>query len=44
MYSFEYPKDMNVGRVCLELSLKPFKSMEQEYIEKVCFELFDQFH
>ena len=42
MYSFEYPSEMNVGRVCLEMSLKPFKSLEQDYIEKVCFELFDQ--
>jgi len=42
MYSFEYPENMSVGRVCLEMSLKPFKSMEQSYIEKVCTELFDQ--
>ena len=42
MYSFEYPKRMNVGRVCLEMSLKPFRSMEQEVIEKVCTELFDE--
>ena len=42
MYSFEYPKDMNVGRVCLEMSLKPFKSLEQSFIEEVCTELFDQ--
>lgn len=42
MYSFEYPRGMNVGRVCLEMSLKPFKKMEQEYIENICFELFDQ--
>ena len=42
MYSFEYPKDMNVGRVCLEMSLKPFKSLEQSFIEEACTELFDQ--
>ncbi len=42
MYGFEYPADLNVGRVCLELSLKPFKSLGQKEIEKVCGELFDQ--
>jgi hypothetical protein len=42
MYGFDYPERMNVGRVCLEMSLKPFKSMEQAEIEKVCIELFDQ--
>jgi hypothetical protein len=42
MYSFEYPKNMKVGRVCLEMSLKPFRSLDQDYIEKVCTELFDQ--
>ena len=24
MFGFEYPKDMPLGRVCLELSLRPF--------------------
>jgi hypothetical protein len=42
MYGFEYPNGMNVGRVCLELSLKPFKNLEQHAIEEVCTELFDQ--
>jgi hypothetical protein len=41
MYGFEYPKGMNTGRVCLEKSLKPFKSMDQEAVEKVCHEVFD---
>lgn len=42
MYTYEYPKDMNVGRVCLEMSLKPFKKIDDEYIESVCVELFTQ--
>lgn len=42
MYTFEYPNDRNVGRVCLEMSLKPFKSLEQDYMEQVCARLFDQ--
>ncbi len=42
MYTYEYPKDMNVGRVCLEMSLKPFKKLDDEYIEAVCTELFEQ--
>ena len=33
---------MNVGRVCFETSLKPFKKIDDEYIESVCVELFEQ--
>ena len=32
----------NLKRVCLELSLKPFKSTEPEYIESVCRKAFTQ--
>ena len=32
----------NLKRVCLELSLKPFKKNSPEYIEKVCREVFNQ--
>ncbi len=42
MYSYEYQKDMNVGRICFEMSLKPFKKLDEEYIESVCVELFEQ--
>lgn len=42
MYTYEYPKEMNVGRVCLEMSLKPFKKLDDEYIDAVCRELFEQ--
>ncbi len=38
MYTYEYPKEMNVGRVCFEMSLKPFKQLD----ESVCVELFEQ--
>lgn len=42
MYTYEYPKEMNVGRVCFETSLKPFKKIDDDYIESVCVELFEQ--
>lgn len=42
MFNFEYPKHMPVGRVGLEMSLKPFKQLDDEYIDKVIYELFDQ--
>ncbi len=42
MYSYEYQDNMNVGRVCFELSLKPFKQLDDDYIESVCTELFEQ--
>ena len=32
----------NLKRVCLELSLKPFKSTEPEYVEAVCRKAFNQ--
>lgn len=42
MFGFEYPKHMPVGRVCLEVSLKPFGlDMSQKGIESTCRELFD---
>ncbi len=41
MFNFDYPKDMTVGRVSLEMSLKPFRRTDDAYIEKVCEELFD---
>ena len=42
MYGFEYPRKMGVGRVGLEISLKPFTSMDEGTIEKAATELFDQ--
>lgn len=42
MFGFEYPKKMPVGRVCLEVSLKPFGlDMSDAGIENTCRELFD---
>ncbi len=41
MFNFDYPRDMTVGRVSLEMSLKPFRQTDDAYIEKVCEELFD---
>lgn len=42
MFGFEYPKHMPIGRVCLEVSLKPFGlDMSPEGIENTCRELFD---
>ena len=40
MYNFNYDEGRFAGRVCLEASLKPFKSFEREDIEKVCETLF----
>lgn len=40
MYDFNYGKENIIGRVCLEMSLKPFKSFEENYIENVCRKLF----
>lgn len=42
MYNYEYREDMPVGRICLELSLKPFKKLDTLYIESVCRKLFSQ--
>lgn len=42
MFGFEYPKSMPVGRVTLEVSLKPFGlDLSDEGLEKTCRELFD---
>ncbi|MBR0464648.1 MAG: hypothetical protein IJJ23_09790 [Clostridia bacterium] len=42
MFGFEYPKTMPIGRVGLEVSLKPFGlDMSDTGIEKTCHELFD---
>ena len=42
MFGFEYPKNMPVGRVCLEISLKPFGlDLSDIGIEHTCRELFD---
>ncbi len=41
MFNFDYPRDMKVGRVSLEMSLKPFRRLDDAYIERVCEELFD---
>ena len=42
MYSFEYPAGMTVGRVCFEISLKPFRELNEAYIRRKCIELFEQ--
>ncbi|MHB1150689.1 MAG: hypothetical protein ACYCWE_10380 [Eubacteriales bacterium] len=41
MHDYDYPVDMCVGRVCLELSLKPFKKTDEETINRTCRELFE---
>ncbi|MGI6634680.1 MAG: hypothetical protein ACOX7B_05870 [Christensenellales bacterium] len=40
MLNFDYPKAMTAGRVCLEISLKPFKKLDDASIHDVCDELF----
>ncbi len=43
MFNYEYKSTTNAGRVCLEISLKPFgRDMSDEGFEKVARELFDQ--
>ncbi|MHC1694236.1 MAG: hypothetical protein AB9835_02945 [Eubacteriales bacterium] len=42
MKRYEYREGMSVGRVCFELSLKPFKRTDEAYIEATCRELFEQ--
>ncbi len=42
MFNFDYPRDMHVGRVSLELSLKPFGlDMSDAHMDAVAEELFD---
>ncbi len=41
MFNFDYPREMSVGRVSLEMSLKPFRKTDDAYVERVCEELFD---
>ncbi len=41
MFNFDYPRGMSVGRVSLEMSLKPFRKTDDAYIESVCEELFE---
>lgn len=41
MHDYDYPRDMSAGRICLEISLKPFRKTDDEYIDKICRELFD---
>ena len=44
MLDYEYRSDISerLGRVCLELSLKPFRKLDDEYIYSVCYKLFDE--
>lgn len=42
MFNYDYRESTNVGRVCLELSLKPFRKLDDDYIETVCRSLFDK--
>ena len=44
MLDYEYRSDISrtLGRVCLELSLKPFRQLDDEYIYSVCYKLFDE--
>ena len=42
VFGFEYPRKMPLGRVCLEVSLKPFGlDLSDEGIGQTCRELFD---
>lgn len=40
MYNFNYDKGNIIGRVCLEASLKPFKSFDDVSIENTCRTMF----
>lgn len=40
MLDFNYKSDKLVGRCCLEMSLKPFKSFDDESIRSVCAKIF----
>lgn len=42
MYSYDYPKDLSVGTVGLEISLKPFRSLEDDAIDRVVRRMFSQ--
>ena len=43
MYNFDYKDNLSLGRVCLEMSLKPFKIIDNEYIDRICTEVFYQY-
>ncbi|GHU73589.1 hypothetical protein AGMMS49992_12680 [Clostridia bacterium] len=42
MLRYEYPKEMSIGRLVLELSLKPFHALDDASIDAVCVKLFEQ--
>lgn len=42
MHKYNYRKDLDTGRICLELSLKPFIYLDDDYIDGVCRKLFEQ--
>lgn len=42
MHKYNYKKDLDIGRICLEMSLKPFVYLDDEYIDSVCRCLFEQ--
>lgn len=42
MFGYEYPRELPMGRVCLEVSLNPFGlDLSDEGIDRTCRELFD---
>ena len=44
MHKYNYRDNTNIGRACLEMSLKPFAYLDDEYIDSVCRKLFTQWH
>jgi len=41
MFNYDYNKELSVERVTFEISLKPFKQLDDAFIEGVCRDLFD---
>ena len=41
MHKYNYRDGLDTGRICLEMSLKPFIFLDDEYIESVCRRLFE---
>ena len=42
MHDYDYRRDLDIGRVGFEMSLKPFKSLEPDHVEAVCRRLFTE--
>lgn len=42
MHVYNYRKGLSLGRVCLEMSLKSFVFLDDEYIENICRKMFSE--